>query len=68
MESQDKINILIVGATGNLGSYITKHSLTHPNLITNILVRNPQKNKELAAQVEQAGGKSSKVMSQNLRP
>jgi uncharacterized protein YbjT (DUF2867 family) len=57
MENQDKINILIVGATGNLGSLITKHSLTHPNLITNILVRDPQKNKELTSQVEKAGGK-----------
>jgi len=57
MENQDKINILIVGATGNLGSLITKHSLAHPNLITNILVRDPQKNKELASQVEKAGGR-----------
>lgn len=57
MDSQNKISILIVGASGALGSLITKHSLTKPNLIVNIFVRDPQKNKELTAAVEKAGGK-----------
>ncbi len=57
MESTQKINVLIVGASGNLGSLVVKHSLAQPNLITNILVRDPQKNKELVSQVEKAGGK-----------
>jgi len=52
-----KINILIVGATGLLGSLITKYSLTTPNLIVNVLIRDPQKNKELIDQVEKAGGR-----------
>jgi len=57
METTSKINVLIVGATGKLGSLITKHCLTKSNLITNILVRDPQKNKDLASQVEKAGGR-----------
>lgn len=58
MDTQTKkINILIVGATGTLGSLVTKHSLTKPNLLVNILVRDPQKNKELTSQVEKAGGR-----------
>jgi len=57
METTSKINILIVGATGKLGSLVTKHCLTKPNLITNILVRDPQKNKDLTEQVERAGGR-----------
>jgi len=58
MESSDnKLNILIVGATGHLGSLIVKHCLKKSNLLVNILVRDPEKNKELVAQVEDAGGK-----------
>mgnify|MGYP003577181013 CR=1 FL=1 len=58
MDSQnDRINILIVGATGHLGSLITKHCLAQPKLLVNILVRDPQKNKELTESVEKAGGK-----------
>ena len=58
MQSQnEKIEILIVGATGRLGSLITKHTLTNPKLNVNILIRNPQKNPDLVASVEKAGGK-----------
>ncbi len=57
ISQNDKISILIVGATGRLGSLITKHCLAQPKLLVNILVRDPQKNKELAASVEKAGGK-----------
>lgn len=57
MDSQNKINVLIVGAYGALGSLVTKHCLTKPNLLVNILVRDPRKNRELAAEVEKAGGK-----------
>jgi len=55
--NKDKLNVLIVGATGHLGSLITKHCLKKNNLLVNILVRDPQKNKELVAQVENAGGR-----------
>ena len=55
--SKNKLNILIVGATGHLGSLITKHCLKKPNLLVNILVRDPEKNKELVTQVEDTGGK-----------
>ncbi len=44
---KDKIDILVVGATGKLGGYITKHALNNPDLRVNILIRNPQKNEEL---------------------
>lgn len=56
MES-DKISVLIVGATGRLGSLITKHCLAQPKLLVNILIRNLEKNKELVEAVEKAGGK-----------
>lgn len=56
-QNNQKLNILVVGASGNLGSLIVKHSLTKPNLIVNILVRDPQKNKDLTSHVEKAGGK-----------
>lgn len=58
MDSQNsKISILIIGATGTLGSLLTKYCLAKPNLIVNILVRDPQKNKEIVSLVENAGGK-----------
>ncbi len=53
----DRTNILIVGATGRLGSLITKHCLAQPKLLVNILVRNPDKNTGLVEEVEKAGGK-----------
>jgi nucleoside-diphosphate-sugar epimerase len=52
-----KISALIVGATGQLGSLITKHCLKQNGLQVNILVRNPDKDKELTKAVTQAGGK-----------
>jgi len=58
MESTNqKLNVLIVSATGQLGALITKHALANPKLQVNILVRDPTKNKELVEQVEKAGGK-----------
>jgi len=58
MESENtRFNILIVGATGLLGSSITKYCLEKPNLIVNILIRNPDKDPELVSKVEKAGGK-----------
>ena len=53
----NRISILIVGATGRLGTFLTKHCIAQPKLLVNILVRDPQKNKELAESVEKAGGK-----------
>jgi len=58
MDSQnDRISVLIVGATGRLGSLITKHCLAQPKLLVNILIRNLDKNRELVEAVEKAGGK-----------
>jgi len=57
IQANQKLNILIVGATGHLGALITKHSLANPKLQVNILVRDPQKNKELVTEVETAGGR-----------
>jgi len=58
MQTQEKkISILIAGGTGILGSFVTKHALTKPNLQVNILVRDPNKNKELVQQVESSGGR-----------
>lgn len=53
----DQITVLIVGASGVLGSYITKHSLQQPNLHVSILVRDRNKNKEIVDLVEKAGGR-----------
>jgi len=58
MNSQNnKISILIVGAFGHLGALVTKYCLAQPKLLVNILVRDPQKNKELAEAVTKAGGR-----------
>src|SRR5690349_7988046 len=58
MNSQSpKLDTLIVGATNQLGSLITKYCLTKPNLLVHIFDQDPYKDKELAAQVEKAGGK-----------
>lgn len=62
MDSQNsKINVLVVGAFGRMGSAVTRRCLEQPNLIVNILVRDPQKNKELVDQVTQAGGRVIKA-------
>lgn len=53
----DRINTLIVGATGRLGSLITKHCIAQPKLLVSVLIRNPEKNKELVQSIEKAGGK-----------
>ena len=56
--SNNKINVLVIGANGRLGSFIVKHCLTKSNIITNILIRDRQKNQELVDKVESAGGKA----------
>lgn len=62
MDSQNsKINVLVVGAFGNLGAAVTRQCLAQPNLAVSILVRDPQKNKELTDRVTQAGGKVIKA-------
>jgi len=53
-----KISILIAGATGYIGLRVTKECLAHPNLQTNILVRDLNKNKEIVDSVVKAGGKA----------
>jgi len=57
---KERISILVVGATGNLGKYITLECLKKPELLVNILVRDPKKDKDLCEQVQQAGGKCIK--------
>jgi len=57
MVSTQKLPILVVGATGQLGSLITKYALKQPNLAVNILIRNPDKNKDLVDEIQKAGGK-----------
>jgi len=58
MNSQNnRISILIVGAFGRLGTFLTKQCLAQAKLLVSILVRDPQRNKELAEAVEKAGGK-----------
>jgi nucleoside-diphosphate-sugar epimerase len=47
---------LIVGATGEFGRHITKQCLQNPNLLVNVLVRNPEKHSELMEEVKNAGG------------
>lgn len=54
--NKSKISILIAGATGKLGSRVTKYCLAKQNLAVNILIRNPDKNKELCESVTHAGG------------
>jgi nucleoside-diphosphate-sugar epimerase len=55
-QNRDKVKVLIVGATGQLGALITKSCLKHPNLIVNIMVRNPEKNTTLCKEVLRHGG------------
>ena len=55
--TNQKLSVLIVSATGQLGALITKHALANPKLQVNILVRDPTKNKQLVEQVEKVGGK-----------
>ncbi len=43
----EKISLLIIGATGQLGTLITTHCLLKSNLLVNILIRNPDKNTTL---------------------
>ena len=57
MESQ-KLNVLIVGAHTRLGALIVKHTLAQPNLITNILIRDPKQSPELVDAVQKAGGRA----------
>jgi len=57
MNPDNRISVLIVGATGNLGKYITLECLMQPNLLVNILVRDPNKDNQLCYHVQQVGGK-----------
>lgn len=56
MDQQKKISILIIGATGNLGSLITKHALLREELTVNVTIRDPTKNSELVQKVKDQGG------------
>jgi thioester reductase-like protein len=51
------LNILIVGATGNLGSLITRECLDRPELIVHTLVFDKNQDKCLCDEVAKGGGK-----------
>ncbi len=53
----EKISILVAGASGKMGSLIVKYALERPELLVNILVRDPTKHQQLTKAVEKAGGK-----------
>ena len=53
----NKLPILIIGASGKLGSLVTTECLKSENLLVNILVRNRNKCKDLCCQIEKRGGK-----------
>ena len=55
--SANKIGVLIVGASGKLGSLLTKEALKRSNIQTSILVRNPDKMSDIAGEIEKSGGK-----------
>jgi len=52
-----KIEILVVGATGNLGRLVVEECLKKSNIVVNVLVRNPNSNPELCQAVQDSGGK-----------
>jgi nucleoside-diphosphate-sugar epimerase len=56
MES-NKLNLLIVGANGKLGRWITRFALNENSFNVNVLIRNDQKEKKLLSDVEQRGGR-----------
>jgi len=56
--SNNKMSILVVGCSGNLGSYITREALIYSDKINvNVLFHDISKRKELADLVTKAGGK-----------
>ena len=52
-----KINVLIVGANGRLGTLVTKECLQYENINVNVIVRDRSKNQEVIKEVEQRKGK-----------
>src|SRR5689334_6509402 len=54
--SNTKIGVLIIGASGKLGTLLTQEALMKPNLQVSILVRNPEKLTDLAEEVKKSGG------------
>jgi len=55
--AESRLPILIVGATGNLGSLITRKCLNNPNFLVNTLVFESNKDNCLCEEVSKAGGK-----------
>jgi nucleoside-diphosphate-sugar epimerase len=53
----NKLPILIIGASGKLGSLVTNECLNYENLLVNIFIRNRDKCKDLCCQIEKRGGK-----------
>ena len=56
ISSSNKISILIAGASGKLGTLLTREALKKSNLQVNILVRNPDKIADFAEEVKKSGG------------
>jgi len=57
MQSNTKTNILIVGCSGNLGSFITREALKHHELNVSVMFHNLSNSKDLVEMVKNAGGK-----------
>lgn len=55
--AESKINVLIVGATGSLGHYVTRECLKRPELRVSTLVLDVNKDQCLCDEVSKAGGK-----------
>jgi len=58
--TEKRLQVLIVGSTGDLGALITKHCLQNKKLCVHVLLQDPDQNKELVQQIEKEGGKVHK--------
>jgi ribosomal protein S28E/S33 len=57
MLSSNKLNILILGGSGNLGRLITMEALSSSKFNVTVLMRNPEKHKDFVSQIESMGGR-----------
>jgi nucleoside-diphosphate-sugar epimerase len=57
MNLENKLSILVLGGTGNLGCFILKELLNIPEFKVSVLVRDSLKCANLSQKIEQSGGK-----------
>jgi uncharacterized protein YbjT (DUF2867 family) len=57
MQSNQKLNILILGGSGNLGSLITREALKHNDISVNVMFHSTSNHKELVEMIKKSGGK-----------